>query len=167
MIGDLIPRSNVTWQAYLSARKLMFYISTPSINNEMKKSFKSHVKMHYEKYINFFKKPYKPKQHNALAHYVEMIDGLGLPRDLNSIRYGGKHKEIKDDCKMVSSRKNICKTIAIKQQLRFNSRILAQKGLQERFDSGPILFQDISLLKNYKLFQSKLNEFVKNNYKPL
>lgn len=100
-------------------------------------------------------------------HYESQIDELGLPRDTATIRCEGKHRDLKNDCKLVSSRRNICKTIAVKNQLRLNYRFLLQRGLQKTFAHGPQLCENVILLRDFKCFRDKITDLIKEKYKPV
>jgi len=61
---------------------------------------------------------------HILTHYPTVISQSGPPKYFWSFRFEGKHKEFKIYCRTITSRKNICVTLAIKWQLKFAYALL-------------------------------------------
>lgn len=68
----------------------------------------------------------EPK-HHFLLHYSRVLKLCGPVWKISTMRFGAKHREGKIPSRVAISRVNICKTIAIKHQLRQNFRFLANK----------------------------------------
>lgn len=166
IVGDLVPNENEAWKAYLSARKLLMRIIAPSIDTKTVESITSHISEHLQLYYKVTKKKFIRKQHH-LGHYPRMIINLGLPRQLACNRFEGKHKALKDASKLVTSRVNAPKSMAIKHQLQVNYRFLLRKGLDDKLDFGPMIVQNVNLLEEYKCFKANLSEFLARNHKPI
>lgn len=166
IIGDLVLKNNQTWKTYLSVRKLLFLILSPSMNHNMIEDLNTHISNHLKMYKYLVQKPFKPKQHHS-THYPEMIKNLDIPRIVSSIRYEGKHKQLKDACKLVASRVNVSKTILKKHQLQLNYRFLQRKGLNIEIKKGQVLCKEVSFFKHHKLFGKKLSDNQKKSYKPI
>ena len=77
----------------------------------------------------------KPK-HHFMVHYLLIINMMGPLEHLQAMRGESKHKGGKATSNSVATRVNICKTIAIKQQLMFSNRILLNRGFDRLFSSG-------------------------------
>ena len=61
---------------------------------------------------------------------------MGPLRDLWAMGGERKHREGKSTANSVATRVNICKTIALKQQLIFSKRLLLNKGFDPGFSTG-------------------------------
>lgn len=79
-------------------------------------------------FMRLFKEQLKPKFH-FLIHYPGIIRKMGPLKYLSSIRYEGFHKLSKTYASIVTSRKNIISSLAIKLQLQFSYRLLIKKGI--------------------------------------
>ena len=71
-----------------------------------------------------------------MLHYSNIIRMMGPLEHIQAIRGEAKHREGKLISNPVSTRVNICKTIAIKQQLIISNRLLLNKGFDSEFASG-------------------------------
>jgi hypothetical protein len=65
----------------------------------------------------------KPK-HHLLVHYPNIIKYSGPPKHFWCFRYEAKHKEMKLYTHAITSRKNICMSLAKKYQYKFAYNIL-------------------------------------------
>lgn len=83
------------------------------------------INKHNSDYVLFFNDNLKPK-HHILTHYPLVILKSGPPRHFWCFRYEAKHKELKMYARAITSRKNICLTLAIKYQLKFVHFLLNQ-----------------------------------------
>ena len=128
-------------------------------------SINSHIPQHLKLYNKVTKNLFIRKHHHS-GHYPDMIKNLGLPRQLSCNRFEGKHKPLKDASKLVTSRLNAPKTIAVKNQLQVNYRFPLRKGLDDNLEFGPIIMQNITLLEHYNFFKDKLSNFQILNHKP-
>src|SRR5262249_20276361 len=90
---------------------------------------------HHEMYIRLFNDYLKPKFH-FMIHYPTIIRRMGPLKNLSSIRYEGFHKISKTYASIVTSRKNITLTLAIKLQLHCCYRFLSKKGLNDIIEIG-------------------------------
>lgn len=75
------------------------------------------------------KTPLKPK-HHYLLHYPRVMMKMGPLRYVSAIRFEAKHREIKQNAKIVTSRRNPSYTLALKQQLALTHRFVAIRVLR-------------------------------------
>lgn len=163
MLGDLISPGDEAWDLYLSARKIIMYLSSPSMNVESKINLKNLITSHLIMYKNVTQKFLKPKHHHA-THYDDQIAELGLPRAVSCFRPEGKHKAMKSAVKMSTSRINTPKSMFIKHQLQQNHTFLLQKGLQQKFKFSLSRTNNITLHDDYEKFKEIITESIIDNY---
>jgi len=84
------------------------------------------IKKHNLDYIKYFQDNLKLK-HHILIHYPRIIHKSGSPRHFWCFRYKAKHKELKMYAKAITSRRNICLTLANKHQFKFAYFLLNRK----------------------------------------
>ena len=69
------------------------------------------------------------------------------------MRFEGKHKEVSNQADVMKSRKNVCYSFALKNQLMFSGRLLEKRSFDNRLKCGPSIniflkqCQDFNLLK--------------------
>lgn len=83
---------------------------------------KSLIEEHKYLYFFIFKDTLKKKFHFLLPH-PGIVKKVGPLRNIQSIRFEAKHKELKTTAH-VTSRKNVSLTLAIRSQLKFCHRII-------------------------------------------
>lgn len=81
------------------------------------------VTEHHEIYIKLFGNTLKTKHHNML-HYPRLMLRVGPLVNLWCMRFEAKHKESKIESHIITSRKNLLLTLALKHQLKLNDRLL-------------------------------------------
>lgn len=128
IIGDLIPEGNEVWDLYLTFLDIIEIINSKVVLPEHSDLLKVLIEEHHTLYIQLFGN-LKPKFH-FLTHYPRLLRKVGPLINISSIRFEAKHRQFKAAAHAVSSRKNIPYTLAIKNQLFFSQRLLAQKGLK-------------------------------------
>lgn len=113
IIGDLVPYDNEVWNFYLTLCEII-NIVTDRITSDAQVNFlKQLIISHHEMYIQLFNDYLKPKFH-FMVHYPEIIRRMGPLQNLSSIRYEGFHKISKTYASIVTSKKNITLTLALK-----------------------------------------------------
>lgn len=76
------------------------------------------IKCNLRDYLQLFDDTLKPK-HYFMLHYKDVISNSGAPRHYWSFQYESKHREFKAYAKNITSRKNICVSLAKKFELQF------------------------------------------------
>lgn len=71
------------------------------------------------------------------------------------MRLEGKHRELKQYSKNITSRVNLPLSLMTKQQLKFEHRILSQKGLHVSIITGPSPSSLFPALENLQMFTNK------------
>lgn len=78
---------------------------------------------------------------------------IGPLKQMSSIRFEAKHKELKQTANAITSRKNPAYSLALKHQLQLNCRFISNKGFEKRLEWGITLHENlmhIDLLNNFK-----------------
>ena len=134
MFGRLVPEDHVYWQLLIRLRYIMSLLTSCSFDSEWFDYLDNCISEHHSLYIQLFG-ALKPK-HHFMLHYSNIIRMMGPLEHIQAIRGEAKHREGKLISNSVSTRVNICKTIAIKQQLIISNRLLLNKGFDSKFASG-------------------------------
>lgn len=111
-VGDLIKSSNKYWQLYLIIRKIVCIAMADAINEEIIKNFEKLVFQYLTSYKQLFKCNFKFK-HHILLHYPWIMRAFGPLKNMSSMRYEAKHKQIKETSKIFTSRKNPSYSLAV------------------------------------------------------
>lgn len=166
IIGDLIPVKNKFWELYMILREIICIIETSILTRETCELLGTLISEHHKLYLDLFKEKLKPK-HHYLIHYPRIIMKMGPLKYLSCIRFEAKHKEIKQNAKVVTSRRNPSYTFTLKHQLKLTYRFIKNKGFENRFSVGVVLKNTLTQLDNYNNFKSALSEDINENYFPV
>lgn len=130
MVGDLVPQDDEVWIFLLSLIEIIEILLCFEIPRDLAERLQLLIKQHHTDYIRLFynsktEKPdtLKPK-HHLMLHYLSVILQSGPPRLFWCFRYEAFHKEFKAYARSITSRKNICVTLAKKYQLKFAHSIM-------------------------------------------
>lgn len=121
------------------------------------------ISEHHELYLSLFKEKLKPK-HHFLIHYPRIILRMGPLKKLSCMRFEAKHKELKQNAKVVTSRRNPPYTLALKHQLELTHRFIKNKGFENRISVGVVLNNTLMQIHNYNNFQNILPKDINENY---
>lgn len=123
MIGDLIPEDDNVWLFFLNFLEIIEILLTCQISYATIFHLQQLIEKHNYDYSTLFKDTLKPK-HHLLVHYPNIIKYSGPPKHFWCFRYEAKHKEMKLYAHAITSRKNICLSLAKKYQYKFAYNIL-------------------------------------------
>lgn len=151
-IGDLIGTTNNYWKLYLLLRKIVCITVADAINEGIIKNFEILV----TKYLTFHKKllksNFKTKHHNLL-HYPRIMRAFRPLKNISSMRFEAKHKQIKEISKVVTSRMNPSYTLAMKHQLQFANTLIRNIGFSKINISHSRPVKTVRLLKEFLNFK--------------
>lgn len=148
IIGDLIPESSCTWKLYLLLSEILHIVSLPAITFENIERFNSSASEYINLYLKLFKTSLKVKHHHLL-HYSRVMKRFGPLYHMSSIRYEAKHKQIKENSKVISSRLNASYTLSLKHQLQLCFRFVCNEGFPKRISYG----KNITKVKLMSIFE--------------
>ena len=141
MFGRFVPEGNTYWELFLKIRRILSLLRSKQFDLECLDYLEDLIADHHVHYIQLFG-PLKPK-HHFMTHYPLIIKKMGPPSHIQSMRSESKHRQQKSTSNSVPTRVNICKTIAIKQQLMVANRLLLNKGFDPGFSTGRL--QELSV----------------------
>lgn len=130
IIGNDIPENNDYWKLYLLLRKIIMIITSPCISKSSSLILQNLIISHHKLYLELFPDCELTPKFHFMLHLPDMLNKVGPPVHLWSMRYEGKHKSLKSIANVVASRVNISKTIAIKHQLHFCNILTQNKGFE-------------------------------------
>lgn len=136
IVGDLVPYDDEVWEFYLTICEIINIVTDRIISDTQINLLRCLIISHHETYIRLFNDHLKPKYH-FMIHYPNIIRRMGSLKNLSSIRYEGFHKLSKTYASIVTSRKNITLTLAMKLQLHCCYRFLSKAGLEDKIEVGP------------------------------
>lgn len=149
MIGDLIPDDDEVWLFFLNFLEIIEILLSHELTQKSSvPRLKFLINKHNSDYILYFKDNLKPK-HHILTHYPSIILKSGPPRHFWCFQYEAKHKELKMYARAITSRKNICLTLAKKYTFKFAHFLLNKQNNKEFivFDKH-IINSDLEFLSN-------------------
>jgi len=160
LFGDLITDSNDKhWELYILLRKIISITLQYSINESTADLLENLINEHHMLYINLFGETLKPK-HHLMLHYPRVMKIVGPLRCLWSMRFEAKHRPLKQYARAISSRRNVCYSIAIKQQIMLSNLLIKlQSGNLPyiTYKKGNSLVCHEKILKNYRNFTQVKN----------
>lgn len=118
MIGDMVPCDDPVWKFLINFFEILDILLCFQITDTDISLLREKIKQHNSDYIVIFKDTLKPKFHN-LTHYPTIIRQSGPLRNLWCFKYESKHRQFKIYSHCITSRKNICLTLAKKYELKF------------------------------------------------
>ncbi|CAH0546898.1 unnamed protein product [Brassicogethes aeneus] len=139
MIGPWIPENNTYWQLYLTLRKILEIILDKCIQPDYEQLLASLIFEHHFIYSIKLKQTLKPKHHN-MVHYPHIMKMVGPLVHIWSMRFESKHRPLKTTANISCSKKNICLTLGIKNQLQLCYKLLCHTGFDETIKFGPVDF---------------------------
>lgn len=92
---------------------------------------------------------------------------MGPLKYVSCMRFEAKHKDIKQNAKVVTSRRNPSYTLALKHQLAFAHRCICNKGFEDRFSTGIIVKDTVTQLNDYNNFKNVLPEDINDKFFPV
>ncbi|XP_030757984.1 uncharacterized protein LOC115883721 isoform X1 [Sitophilus oryzae] len=157
MIGDLVPSDDTVWRFLVNFVEIIdillcFEIDVPNIL-----LLENKIKDHNRDYTALFNDTLKPK-HHLLTHYPKIIRQSGPLRKLWCFKFESKHRQFKIYSHCITSRKNICLTLAKKYELKFAFQIMNTKNFFSL--KGLICDENFRVQSNYQnIIRHKLNFF--------
>jgi hypothetical protein len=118
MIGDLIPSDDEVWKFLLNLVEMIDILLCFEIDESNTNILENKIKKYNSNYVSLFNDTLKPKFHN-LTHYPQLIRQSGPLRKFWCFKFEQKHKQFKIYSHCVTTRKNICLTLAKKYELKF------------------------------------------------
>lgn len=177
MIGDFIPSDDIVWNFVINLIEIIDILLCFQINESSILLLQNKIQEHNSTYILLFNDTLKPKMHN-LIHYPSVIRQSGPLRNLWCFKFESKHRQFKIYSHVISSRKNICLTLAKKYALKFAYFILAGESinsvfhLDEKFEIksnyAPIITNKLKIDNNTFKYYSRVslngNEYACGKY---
>jgi hypothetical protein len=114
------------WQLLLTLGEIIEMSIAPEHTQESIRNFRELV----ERHLNLFKenvRTFRPKQHK-LTHYGSSIEQIGPITNYSALRGESNHQYAKRIAQSTSSRKNITKSILIKDSLHLAARALKNEN---------------------------------------
>lgn len=103
-------------------REIFFLLTSRTVCSELNNRLRLLIKNHHELYLSLFDETLKPK-HHLLLHYPGIMEQMGPVVTNSVLRFEAKHRQFKMTAKSTTCRINLCKTLAIKNQLNFSHRV--------------------------------------------
>lgn len=153
IIGEKIPRGDVVWQFFITLVQIIDILTKTFCTDDDLNKLSTLITSHHSFYVSFFKDSLKPKHHHML-HYPNIIRQIGPLTNIWCMRLEGKHKELKNYAKCITSRVNLPKSIMIKQQLKFSKRVVCGTGLERKVEFGPFTKNFVNINPIYEKFNS-------------
>lgn len=123
MVGDKVFKNDEVWALLQTLIKIVDILLSFKITKNMLHELETLVYIHHSEYKRLFpSSTLKPKHHHML-HYPMVIAMAGAPRNYWSFLYEANHKSHKQYARNITSRVDICVSLAKKYQLQFANSI--------------------------------------------
>ncbi|KAK4873246.1 hypothetical protein RN001_015275 [Aquatica leii] len=157
MIGDLVPLDDPVWNFLLNFIEIVDMLLCFEFDILNISILEKKIEKHNNDYITLFNDTLKPKYHN-ISHYPKLIRKSGPLRKSWCFKCEAKHRQFKIYSRIITSRKNICLTLAKKYELKFAHQLMIGTNfLKLRFNLN---IKHNKTLSNYKNF---ISEILHNN----
>ena len=124
MIGDLVSHNDKHWKFLTLFIEIIDILLCFNIPKYILQNLKIKIENHNKQYVELFQDSLKPKHHNLL-HYIKIIEMSGSLRNMWCFKYESKHKEFKTYARVITSRKNICLSMAKKYQFKYAAFLMS------------------------------------------
>ncbi|KAF2892727.1 hypothetical protein ILUMI_13443 [Ignelater luminosus] len=141
LIGGLIPRGNCFWQLYIKLREVVLLVLAKHVTIADHILLESLIEEHHAIIINTFRESLKPKNH-FMIHYPFNMKQVGPLVNMWSMRFESKHRVAKGNANVVASRIDICKTLAVKNQLKLCNRFICKIDFKKSIQKGKSTFYE-------------------------
>lgn len=119
IIGDLVPKNELTWIYFINFVEIIDLILLPSFDNCTILKLQQRIEYNNKTYVELFNDNLKPK-HHFLTHYCNIIKQSGPLRYLWSYNFESKHRQLKTYTKNITSRINVPISLGFKYSLIFS-----------------------------------------------
>lgn len=117
IIGDMVPIGSEFFHLYILLKQIVDLSTSKCIGTGCPALLRELITEHNSLYIRLMHTHLKPKFH-YLTHYPYIMENVGPLINIWSMRFEAKHREFKIAAQAISSRKNICYTLTLKNQLK-------------------------------------------------
>lgn len=121
LIGDLVARENEYWRVLILLTEIINIVMAPAITEGITHYFASLIHDYLSLVVSLFPNCLKPK-HHFLLHYPRIMRRFGPVCNLSTFRCESKNRNLKITSHVALSRVNVCKTLAVKNQLQLSQR---------------------------------------------
>jgi hypothetical protein len=152
LIGDRVPVDDEHWKLLVLLNKILAIIICDSFVSGTENYLELLIKEYLELLEYLFPGSIKPKHHHMI-HYPSVMRMMGPLWKISSMRYESKNKEGKVTSHAAICRINICRTIAVKHQLKLAYRFICE-NLDEPliWEFGGSSITTLNLLESYCKF---------------
>lgn len=128
MVGDLVAQDDEVWLFLINLLDIIKIVTCTDIPRDLAERLKYLITRHNSNYIKLFNDSLKPK-HHLLMHYYSVVLKSGPPRNFWCFRFEAKHKEFKAYARTITSRKNICVSLAKKFQFKYAYSLIEKPAM--------------------------------------
>lgn len=159
IIGDKIPKDNKTWQLFLCLREIGEIILAPTISASWISYLDFLISSFLVDFRRLFPNKITPKVH-FLLHYPRLIEEFGPPRAHWCMRYEAKHLYFKQVAEINCNFKNICLSLATRNQFRQCWDWLSGNKFERQRSSAvsPLKYHELDIVVKEKLRLANVTE---------
>lgn len=126
MIGDKVFKNDKVWTLLQTLIKIVDILLSFKITNVMLNELETLIYIHHSEYKRLFPSSTLKPKHHHMIHYPMVIAMAGAPRNYWSFLYEANHKPHKQYARNITSRIDICVSLAKKYQLHFANSMFMQ-----------------------------------------
>lgn len=159
-----IPEDDPFWLLYLSLRSILDIVLSKNVQEECEIQLKVYIRDHHKLYLQCSKANLKNKFHH-LVHYPRYLKLFASFLDMWVMRLEAKHMTSKLIAYSVTTRRNICLTLAIRLMLLLNWFFISRTSDTHGILTGPGSLISVSALDNYECVKKYVPVEFKELYK--
>ncbi|XP_024879532.1 uncharacterized protein LOC112459585 [Temnothorax curvispinosus] len=126
IVGSYVPEDHPVWNFFLLLRRINDRLVNRRVYSDSCDALAYDIEEINRQYLKLSNYTLKPKFH-FMIHYPRMMKKFGPLANLSTFRFEARHRFAKMAAHTVAGRVNICKTIALKNQLMLNEVFLKQQ----------------------------------------
>lgn len=137
IIGDKIPKGNKHWELLLLLLSRIGRKWTSSITSEATIYLKHLTAEHHTVFLQLYPHLHLKPKHHFLLHYPRAIWKIGPLKQLWTMRFEARHNFFNQLSHIVCNFKNICKTVAFRNQMMLFYRLLTGSVFSKNTEFEP------------------------------
>jgi hypothetical protein len=136
VLSDVLEVTDEHWHVVTLLFRICDIVFAPCVTRANVSLLADLIEHHHRVFVDIFKRPLKYK-HHRMVHYPTLLVKNGPLLDMWVIRYEAKHNYFKRLAHIVCNFKNICKTMAVRNQIQQCNAWFQRPPFEDVLEIGP------------------------------
>lgn len=155
MFGDVFKEDDQYLELILLLLQIMEIVFSSEVSRGQLVQLESLIFQHHNLYKELFPNVNMINKHHHMVHYPTCIRMFGPMSTMSCMRYEARHNFFKKHAHMICNFKNICKSMAFKNQLLHCCHVAKRRDYSDSIEVGNGMFKSVSDLPFASLLQQK------------